>query len=119
MLCTVQLKVTRDSPPPMTGGTLQGLGRDNPACPHTSLCAPQVLNQRFCTCPALPKQPPLAHALTQSMGLLCNLFIRLFSVLGCDNYSVNYSQHNKILIMHSYFRFLRDMIIQPQNQGHI
>lgn len=62
---------------------------------------------------------PLMHTLMESMVSLFNLFIRLFSILGCGNYSVNYSQHNKILIMHSYFRLLRDMIIWPQNQGHM
>lgn len=95
-----------------------GCGEAQPIPPHMSLCAPRVVHSR--SAPARsPPEPPLPHALTQATALLRNSFIRLFSILGCGNYSVNYSQHNKILIMHSYFGLRRDMIIQPQNQGHV
>lgn len=120
VLCTVQLNTTRAVFPPTSGqGSFgrSGEGRPIPSL-HGWLCG------GFGVCPLQeellsPTELPLTHALIQSVVSLFNLFIRLFSNLGCGNYSVNYSQHNKILIKHSYFRLLRYMSIQPQNQGHV
>lgn len=51
------------------------------------------------------------------MVSLPNLFIRLISLLCGANRTANYSQQNKILIVHNYFGLLGDEIIWPQNQG--
>lgn len=98
---------------------MRGLGREEPGLSPTASSAgapASALRQKELHSSA---ELPLMHALIEPVVSLFNLFIRLFSNLRCGNYSVNYSQHNKILIMHSYFRLLRDMIIWPQNQGHM
>lgn len=72
--------------------------------------------------PALPclgprRRAPLTQVPADSMVSLPNLFIRLISLLCGANRTVNYSQQNKILIVHNYFGLLGDEIIWPQNQG--